>query len=310
MARTPTSRNRILKVLDHLPRLAPRPVPAIHAVPEHAATGRLASVYERTKKGFDVPWMGVVAMAFAHYPRFYDTLWTALDPLLASQSFAEACRDLRQCAEGEALSLQPAASGLIPQLQGIGYTPHEIDEIRGCIEVFAAGNMPYVLMATLARALLEGHEWSGGAPLRPVDAPSRGQPKPPLMEAHHADPATRALYDDIKEVLGLPFVNTDYRALARWPSYAAQAWAGLRPIVRRQDYSRSVEHVHQRAVALSLNLPNPSGATSAALQDAAEQDASLAEVLDVVRLFQWLLPGLITNVAILERQIAKDALSG
>jgi hypothetical protein len=34
--------------------------------------------------------------------------------------------------------------------------------------------------------------------------------------------------EDLKRVLNLPFVNTDYRALARWPSYWAMAWGDLR----------------------------------------------------------------------------------
>ncbi|MEY8841175.1 hypothetical protein AB9K41_19275, partial [Cribrihabitans sp. XS_ASV171] len=62
-----------------LPRLKPAPLPAIHPVPEYEAAGALADVYARTKHGLGVPWMGVVAMAFAHYPKFYDCLWTALE---------------------------------------------------------------------------------------------------------------------------------------------------------------------------------------------------------------------------------------
>ncbi len=42
-----------------------------------------------------------------------------------------------------------------------------------------------------------------------------------LMEPHHLDEPTRAVYEDIKNILQLPFVNTDYRAFARWPSYFA-----------------------------------------------------------------------------------------
>ena len=59
--------------MSKLVRLTPDPIPAIHPVPEYAATGDLAEVYERTKEGLRVPWMGVVAMAYDHYPRFYET---------------------------------------------------------------------------------------------------------------------------------------------------------------------------------------------------------------------------------------------
>ena len=60
--------------MSKLSRLKPDPIPTIHPVPEHAADAGLTAVYERTKSGFNVPWMGVVAMAFAHYREFYKCL--------------------------------------------------------------------------------------------------------------------------------------------------------------------------------------------------------------------------------------------
>lgn len=124
-----------------------------------------------------------------------------------------------------------------------------------------------------------------------------------LMEAHHADAPTRALYDDIKTILGLPFVNTDYRAFARWPSYFHRAWVDLKKVVSGAQYEEIVQAVHARAAAAARTLPNPGGLTSAALREAAEADATLQEVLAMCRLFQWLLPGLVTNVAFFRHQL-------
>ncbi|MEL6310856.1 MAG: hypothetical protein AAFQ17_00585 [Pseudomonadota bacterium] len=120
-------------------RLKPDPIPAIHPVPEHMAAGALAAVYARTKAGLGVPWMGVVAMAFAHYPAFYDRLWSALEPVVGGAAFAEACAELRECAEAEAAALAP--STIPSRLREVGYAQPEIDEIRACNEVFSAGNM-------------------------------------------------------------------------------------------------------------------------------------------------------------------------
>ena len=53
--------------MSKLSRLKPDPIPTIYPVPEYAADAELSAVYERTKSGLGVPWMGVVAMAFAHY---------------------------------------------------------------------------------------------------------------------------------------------------------------------------------------------------------------------------------------------------
>jgi hypothetical protein len=60
--------------------------------------------------------------------------------------------------------------------------------------------------------------------------------------------------------------------------------------------------VHKKAVALVLALPNPGELTSAMLVAAANEDTGAESVLDVVRLFQWLLPGLVVNVACMRKQ--------
>lgn len=284
-----------------LPRLKPDPVPEIHPVPEYEAAGALADVYARTKRGLGVPWMGVVAMAFAHYPNFYDSLWSALEPVVGSETFASACRSLRGTAEAEAGKL--GSPGIVPRLDGMGYGRRELDEIRACNEVFSDGNMPYVLMATVARLLLEGHDWPGQGPLEPRRAPVPAGNRPILMEAHHADPTMAAVYADIRETLGLPFVNTDYRAFARWPSYFAAAWNDLKGAITGPGHADAVLKVHRAATDLALVLPNPVGLKPVALQAAAREDADLEEVLSVVRLFQWLLPGLAVNVAFLRAQL-------
>ncbi|WP_068114361.1 hypothetical protein [Tropicimonas marinistellae] len=290
--------------MPDLVRMKPEPIPEIHPVPEYEAEGDLADVYARTKEGLGVPWMGVVTMAFAHYPTFYARLWSGLEPILSTEAFARACLSLRAIAEREAERLAPAP--LVPRLKDMGYDPREMDDIRSCNEVFSAGNMPYVLIATLARILLEGQSWSGNQSIEPRRDVPEVMPRPALIEAHHADPTIAALYADIRETLGLPFVNTDYRAFARWPSYFAIGWSDLKAVISSPAYDSAVERVHDAAVDLARTLPNATGLTPEDLSAAASRDGAPGEVLAVVRLFQWLLPGLITNVAFLRHQLRGD----
>ena len=286
-----------------LPRQKPDPVPAVTAVPEYIAEGELKADYEDTKTVLQVPWMGVVAMAFAGYRNLYGAFWPAFRETFAGQEIVSESIRLREHAEKAVLVLEPPP--LAPRLAEIGYAPRELDQVRAMIEVFAHGNFAYCFMATMMRALLEGHELDTHA----APAVFSGQHAPDvsvpflLVEAHHADPPTRAVYDDIKAELGLPFVNTDYRALARWPSFFALAWAGLRDHVRSDPYEEIVASLHADFVDAAGALPNPAGLTSAGLRAAAEKDGSFEEILAVVRLFQWLLPGLITNVAYFKAQL-------
>lgn len=187
----------------------------------------------------------------------------------------------------------------------MGYSAGEIDQIRDMIEIFAAGNMPYIMLATQVRLLLENHNLSTNRSTDPRKKLPVNGPIPSLMliEPHHGNAQLQELYEDIKTTLGLPFLNTDYRALARWPSYFYRAWQNLKPNIAKDEYTSVVTKVHEKAVQLALDLPNPGALISEQLQTAAKQDASLDEILDVVRLFQYLLPGLAVNVGFFRAQL-------
>jgi hypothetical protein len=287
-----------------LKRLKPFPIPTIHPVPEYLASPELKKVYEETKSILQVPWMGVVTMAFAHYPTFFNTLWSGLKELAESHEFNFSCVALRNYTEASAVNLSP--SSIIEPLIKMGYAEKEITNILALNEVFSHGNMPYLMIATAARFLLEGNELSAKRDVSYFTG--RHGPASEnhltLLEPHHVDQTTTDIYTDIKLKLGLPFLNTDYRAFARWPSYFKTAWGDLSTSTPLPEYESQVSAVHNFAVEQMLNLPNPKSLKSKDLQNAAIKDASLEEVLEVVRLFQWLLPGLAINVAFFRAQLS------
>jgi len=290
--------------MARIERLRPDPIPAVHPLPEYLATGRRAEWYADTKRVLQVPWMGVVTMAYTHYPTFFQELWRGLRPLCESRPFVDAFRDLRAFVEAETAGLNPTS--LVGPLTDSGYAPREIDDIRGMNTVFSHGNQPYVVIAAVARHLLEAGDMMGGADAEPFEGRHAPDIRVPflLMEPHHVDEPTRAVYDDIKATLKLPFVNTDYRAFARWPSYFALAWADLRETAGTPAHEAVCQACHDRVADLAARgLPNPGGLSASALRRAAEADAPLEEVVEMCRLFQWLLPGLITNVAYFRHQL-------
>jgi hypothetical protein len=202
------------------PRLKPDLPPVLRRVPEVVADPALRAICEETKAAFQVPWMGVVTMAFATCPTFWAELWRGLATLAASRAFVEACVAL--------------------------------------IQVFSHGSMPYLLTESLARLRLEGEgpaggEGGGAAPFEGRHGPAAPGARLVLMEPRHASAETRALRDRARTRLGL---------------------------------------------ALGQHQPlRPRPPAKAARQDAPEGEAP-----DVVRLFQWLLPGLIANVAVFRAQ--------
>ena len=251
--------------------------------------------------------MGVVTMAYAHYPTFFEVLWKGLKPLVRSSAFVKQAQALRRFVEDEVQALAPPS--LERRLGELGYAERELDNIGDTIEIFSHGNYPYLIIATIARTLLEGGEMRGAATVQSYEGQHAPQVQVPfiLMEAHHADAPTRAVYEDVKTTLRLPFVNTDYRALARWPSYFALAWADLKKVAVSPAHAVICEAIHNRAAeAVVRILPNPGRLATAALREAADNDATAKDVLQMCRLFQWLLPGLVTNVAFFRRQIERS----
>ncbi len=292
--------------MPHLPRLLPTPLPLVRYVPEYRATGALKTDYEDMKAVLQVPWMGVVTMAYAHFPHFFARFWSGCRALCGSTAFQEAAGRLRGDIEAAVARLAPPP--LAGRLGALGYSEAEIDDIRAVPEMLSHGNYRYTLLTTAARVLLEGGALGDGSEVRPFAGRHAPSPRVPLvlMEEHHVDAPTRAVFADLKAALGLPFVNTDYRALARWPSYFSLAWADLRPHLGGGAHEAVCALYHERAIELVEALPNPGGLTAAALWEAAEQDAA-AECLAVVQLFQHLHAGLMTNVAFFRHQLLADA---
>lgn len=283
-------------------RFKPGPIPEIHPVWEYQAEGDLRGKYEAYKRAFQVPWVGVVSMAFAHYRTFFDLWWAAFEPVVQTVDYVQTCERLLQKVEELVADLNPPPIAV--RLKRLGYSDRELTEIQKMIEVFSHGNFIQLPAVAAARLLLEGGAVAGTGDLHPYEArhgPPEDQPFV-LMEPHHASADQREIYQDIMSTLGLPFVNTDYRALSRWPSYFELAWKDLREVLPRPEYALIAKKMHKATFEAAAALPNPTGLSALKLQEAAARDAKITEVLEVTRLFSYLLPGLVTNVAFFRAQ--------
>ena len=286
-----------------LKRLKPIFTPEIYPIPEYLANDELLLKYTDMKTAFQVPWMGVVTMAFAHYPNFFNVLWDGFKDVAYSKEFVSECSSLRSFVENKVLDLDPI--NLKMCLEKKGYVETELNNIRGLLEIFSHGNMPYIMISSIARLLLEGHDLSTlRETLNYNGIHGVGvEKKLTLIESHHANNEINKIYNEIKSTLELPILNTDYRALARWPTYFSEAWNALKDKTKTPEYNKIIDEVHSFAVDQALRLPNPNYLNVEKLRSAALKDASIEEILSVVQLFQWLLPGLAINVAYFRQQL-------
>ncbi len=287
-----------------LKRIRPQPIPSVYPQWEYRAEGDLHRVYEDYKQVFQVPWVGVVSMAYAHYPNFFNAWYKGLRETVESAAYVECARTLRQHIETAIEELEPRP--IRQRLLDNGYSARELSQIEDAIEFFSHGNFAQIPAVFAARALLEGIEvGAGNASAVKFDGHHGIDVQTPfiLMEPHHVAAETTALYQDIMARLQLPFVNTDYRALARWPTYFEEAWKDLRGSIDTPVYNQITQGLHNNICEAVELLPNPNKLTSSDIIAAANQDGDVAEILEMTNLFTYLLPGLVTNVAYFRAQL-------
>lgn len=287
-------------------RIFPQPLPKIDPRWEFQADGALRDDYEDYKRALQVPWVGVVAMAYARYPAFFRCWWEGLRGIVESSAYVEGAFALRRQIEASVAALNPPP--IAARLLALGYSERELDGIRDILELLSHGNFIQGPAVFAARLLMEGGALQGGTAQPQAFGSRHGVACATpfvLMEPHHAAAQTGALYADVRERLGLPFVNTDYRALARWPSYFALAWADLRSHPDTAAHEALAQGMHEGLFNLTARLPNPQGLTAARLQAAAARDGDATHIRDVTRLFTHLIPGLTVNVAFLRHQLLR-----
>lgn len=278
----------------------------VRPVPEHRAGAELQPVYRDLKTTLGVPWVGVITQAVAHYRPFFMEAWRQFQPSARTHYFESRCNDIRLFSwEGAHGAFDPAPQP--DRLRRLGYSEMELAQIRATLDVFDYGNPKYLVFATaIQQSLCHGRRMGseGGADARDLmpRAPiCQSDPIPVMVEEHHALGELSAVYDDIKTTLRLPFVNSDYKAMARWPSYLSLAWRDLRPLVDSAPYDRIREGIHERALAAAEGLPYGYLLDEERGMAVGLGEVEVRELMQVISLFQWLLSGLTLNVTRLKQ---------
>lgn len=287
----------------------------VRPVPEHRADAELEAVYRDLKTTFGVPWVGVITQAVAHYRPLFVEAWRQFQPSAASHYFESRCDAIRLRAWEEVQNAFEVP-GHDAKLRSVGYSDIEISCIRATLDIFDYGNPKYLVLATaIQQSLCNGRRLGNRTVSNPRDRMPRPsirqtEPIPVMVEEHHALSGLGAVYDDIKATLRLPFVNSDYKAMARWPSYLALAWDGLRSEIDSDAYQLIRQRLHDQALQAVEDLPYTFHVPKARAIEVGLSDADACELMQVISLFQWLLPGLILNVTWFKQALAERSNAG
>ncbi len=263
-------------------------------VREADADGHLREIYADIKQSLGVPHVNIIFQAYAVYPQFLEQHWAAVKPILATQEFF----DMSDRLGAEAYTRMHnyfAIPDLCVRMAAQDLSSGARKELTNTVELFHYNNPPLLLLAV---GQLQAFEAPTGRArvARPADHPVFAD-RPSVINEEDASPQIRKVYEDIRRTLGLPFVNTDYRAFARWPDFLCAFWEVLKPIVESPVYHESQTGMRESAWNLARELPVALELSASQLMDRGMSDDDVADVVRITDLFVNALSGLVLNVA-------------
>jgi hypothetical protein len=218
-------------------------------LPEAAATGSVAELYEDIRAVLGLPMVNLVYRHLATKPGLLEQCWAGLRPNLASRAAAAAADELVVLASLPGVPVLPGESLAVAGLAG-----ERACLARATLAAYRRANSLNVLGMF---ALLDGCSGSPGATGEAVSPPPAGILPMALLE--DIAPPVAALLDQISlHTIGAEeprLVPSLLRHFAGEPCMLALVWTALRPATA--EVARRGEDVAIRARALAQALPHP-----------------------------------------------------
>jgi hypothetical protein len=279
---------------------------SIALVRESEATDeRVREAFRDIKNALRVPIVTLLFQAWAAVPRFLDLTWRRLRPNVLTVEFAELATKVGNHVRAQTASWHIADHAA--QLRSRAVSEAEIARMREIIELFAEVNPKLAILATAVEAALGGHPVGGIGTAGPHREEERERPREfrgvrfSLVEEREAPPRVRAIYEDMRTTLRLPFIETEYKAMASYPDWLEVWWRDCKPKVSEPTYDLLARGIGAAALDASKSLPHGLFLSDDLLLSHDIDEAKRADLRRVTATFVRLLPGLIINVELARR---------
>ncbi len=279
---------------------------SIPLVRESEATDERAREAFRDIKGaLRVPLVNLIFQAWAVYPKFLDATWRRLRPSVLTQEFAELAGYIETKAR-EGTDAWPVGDHA-SVLRSRAVSESDIVRMREIVELFTEVNPKLAIMACAVDAALAGKPVGGVGTKGPHREQERERPKEfrgvrfSLVEERDAPPRVRAIYEDMKATLGLPFIESEYRAMASYPDWLEVWWKDCKPRAEDPSYRLFGEELAAAAAKAAAALPHKLQLSDALLESSDIDDERRVELRRINGSFVRLLPGLIMNMQVARR---------
>ncbi|MDQ6767739.1 MAG: halocarboxylic acid dehydrogenase DehI family protein [Candidatus Eremiobacteraeota bacterium] len=279
---------------------------SIPLIRESEATDeRAREAFRDIKSALRVPIVNLIFQAWAAYPKFLDVTWRRLRPSVLTIEFAALADSInKKVREGtESWPISDHAA----QLRARAVNESDIARMREIVDLFTEVNPKLAILATAVDIALSGLSAGGVGTKGPQRDEERERPKEfrgvrfTLVEERDALPRVRSIYEDMKATLGLPFIETEYRAMASYPDWLEVWWKDGKPRAGDVRYKALGDDLAASAAQAARTLPHRLFLSNDLLESCALDDAKRAELRRINAMFTRLLPGLIMNLEVARR---------
>lgn len=266
-----------------------------HLVAEGQADESIREIYAEAKQLLSLPFVPLLFEALASYPTFLERFWQAAKPMIRTEEFFSAAERLGAEAYTRIHNYfnVPDLRVRIAELQ---FSPGAQNELWGAVELYFYG---YPVLLLLSASLDQTFE-------NPVHAPHDGtfpaQPpahpgRPILVPEDVAPPSTRRIYEEIRQRLGTPFLETAYASFGRWPEFLQTFWTMLKPLMETPVYEQHRMALHDSALTLAASLPVPLQVPLEEMDEHQLSNRELQELAQLAELFVRLQSAQVLNMA-------------
>lgn len=194
-------------------------------LPEAAATGRVAEIYEEIRRFSGVPYVSSLQRYLATMPGVLEWAWDALRPAIVSGAIPEAGWRLART-----VRLSPAAPVAVSTLQEWRIDAASLASIRNVAANFVRVSPVNLMTGACLTRLLNGERSSGPGFPNAWSPPAMLPPMPGNADPASLPPDQRAVLMRFATMVdGQPFIPALYRQIAHWPAVLAWLAAELAP---------------------------------------------------------------------------------
>ena len=216
-------------------------------ITEDEATGPIKATFEDLKRTLRIPYVDGSIRVIAANPDYLQLAWRQIEPNTKTVYFERAADRIRaRAAEGVARvgpgpQLPPEAADV---LRVFHYAAPKLFLAVRIMRSATTGQLPQ--LQTIPQAA-KAQIVTGV----PADAPGAID----LVKTDGVGEPVRAVFEDVRATLRVPFVPDLFRALAAWPDYLTWAWQALKTTSQQPAFRESLHRIRRTADEEILALP-------------------------------------------------------